>query len=85
MTIKNEYEIERESLIDEAYKIERNSLIEEALLMAKIELKAKKLNTWSCEMRKFAGREKYRHYFYTEFFHKAMNQLAFDRGLVDFV
>lgn len=73
MRFKNEYEIKRESLV------------EEAMTMAKIELKAKKLDAWSCEMRKFAGREKYRHYFFTEFFHRAMNQLAFDRGLIDFV
>ncbi len=71
--------------IKSEYVIQRNNLIEEATTMAKIELKAKKLETWSCEMRKYAGREKYRHYFLTEFFHKAMNELAFEHGLVGFV
>ena len=73
-----------DSLIDEAYKIERDYLIDEAITMAKIELKARKLHVFSSETRKSAGRENYNHYFFTEFFHRAMNQLAFDRGLVGF-
>ncbi len=66
------------------YEIERDSLISEAITMAKIELNARKLNVFSSETRKSAGRETYNHYFFTEFFHRAMNQLAFDRGLVNF-
>ncbi len=67
------------------YEIERDYLIDEAITMAKIELNARKLNIFSSEKRKSAGRETYSHYFFTEFFHRAMNQLAFDRGLVKFM
>ncbi len=66
------------------YEIERDSLIKEAITMAKIELKARQLDVFSSVKRKSAGRETYSHYFFTEFFHNAMNQLAFERGLVNF-
>ncbi len=66
------------------YEIERDSLIKEAITMAKIELASRKLHVFSSETRKSAGRENYNHYFFTEFFHRAMNQLAFDRGLVSY-
>ncbi len=66
------------------YEIERDSLIKEAIAMAKIELKTRKLHVFSSETRKSAGRENYNHYFFTEFFHDAMNQLAFERGLVGY-
>ncbi len=67
-----------------AYEIQRNQLIDEAWLMAKKELREKSLDRLSSEIRKTgAGVSlRYKHYFLVDFYHRAMNRLAFERGLV---
>ncbi|MCP3940274.1 MAG: hypothetical protein GY710_02165 [Desulfobacteraceae bacterium] len=71
-------------MFQSAYEIQRNELIDEAWELTKKELKDKGLTRLSNEIRNTGAgiSERYKHYFFVEFFHNAMNRLAYEKGLV---